>query len=184
MTPTSGQADEQDLIRKSQAGDVESFGKLFLRYESAVIRWAQGMVKGTDDAKDIAQDVFLKVFQGLPEFRGDSKFSVWLYRITYNLSMTYLDKIKKGGVSLDEAHAPDPVAPDPAATTFKEQMEERTLRALEELPPHYRMVLTFYFFNDMSYEEIANTLNIPLNTVKTHLHRAKELLRKRLETEG
>lgn len=177
--------DEQGLIARSRQGDREAQAALFSRYQEAVVRWAERVVKRTEDAQDIAQDVFLKVFQHLPKYRGESAFSVWIYRITYNLSLNFLQRVQRRQVPLEDHHlegltADSPIS-DPGGLVASAR-DEAALAAIQQLPPHYQLVITLYYFEDRSYQDIADILNIPLNTVKTHLRRAKALIAGSLRT--
>ena len=177
--PATVSRDDEELIARSLEGDDQAKADLFLKYQASITRWAGHIVKRAEDAQDIAQDVFLKIFQGLPEYRGESKFSVWVYRITFNLSVNFLQRVQKRHVPLEEFHHAS-LESEPLSVheerLERETRQEAALAALEHLPLHYRMVLNLYYFQDYSYEDISRTLNLPLNTVKTHLRRAKALL--------
>jgi len=171
--------EDRELIARSLQGDEQAKADLFLKYQGAITRWAGRIVKGSEEAQDIAQEVFLKIFQGLPEYRGESKFSVWLYRITYNLSVNFLQRVQQRQVPLEDHHTDRLASAPPSAhqeRAEEESRNERALAAIDRLPLHYKMVITMYYFQDFSYEDISQTLNIPLNTVKTHLRRAKMML--------
>lgn len=165
---------EHGLIERSRNKDEAAQSELFAKYRPQVYHWALRMVRRVEDAQDVMQEVFLRAFRGLPEYRGESKFSVWLYRITYNLSLDWLTRKRKEHVSFEEEiHSPAEEAPA--------LEDERVLAELEKLPARYSMVLTFYYLRGMSYQEISDMLKLPINTVKTHLRRAKDLLRERME---
>ncbi len=166
--------DEKKLVERIREKDEDARTELVARYQPQVYRWALKMVRQVEDAQDIMQEVFIRAFRGLPQYRGESKFSVWLYRITYNLSLDRLTRKRREHVPFEEEiHSP---AEEPL-----ESSREEIAAALEKLPIRYQMVLTFYYMREMSYQEIADMLNVPINTVKTHLRRAKQMLRRRME---
>jgi RNA polymerase sigma-70 factor (ECF subfamily) len=143
---------------------------------------AMTIMRNPSDAADLTQDAFIRLMRALPSYRAETKFTTWLYRLVVNLG---LDELRRRSrriepLTLDDDAAPDP--PDPSlsadplyrATTAEES--ERVRKALQELPVSQRLALTFYYFEDMPYEEIARAMDVPLNTVKSHIHRAKTKL--------
>jgi len=164
---------EESLVERSRGRDADAFARLVIKYRATVFRWALGVVNRSEDAQDVVQEVFLRVFRGLPEYRGESKFSVWLYRITYNMSLNWLARKREDLVPFEEELHSVPKR-EPAISAGEMQKE------LDNLPAHYRVVLVLYYFRGMNYSEIARTLGVPINTVKTHLRRAKGILGKRM----
>jgi len=164
---------EESLVERSRGRDADAFARLVIKYRATVFRWAMGVVNRSEDAQDVVQEVFLRVFRGLPEYRGESKFSVWLYRITYNMSVNWLARKREDLVPFEEELHSVPKR-EPAISTGEMQKE------LDNLPAHYRVVLVLYYFRGMNYSEVARTLGVPINTVKTHLRRAKRILGKRM----
>jgi len=178
--------DEEDrrLIERSREKDEVAFASLLQKYRSMVFHWALRFVERSEDAQDIVQEVFLKVFLGLRQYRGESKFSVWLYRITYNMSMNWLSRFRRDHLPLDEEALSRPDEPSLSIQSgpSPERLNPKTLAAIDKLPPHYRIVMVLYFAKGFTYQQISSTLNIPINTVKTHLRRAKLMLKRFLET--
>ncbi|MFH0778258.1 MAG: sigma-70 family RNA polymerase sigma factor [Candidatus Eisenbacteria bacterium] len=154
------------------------------RYKHRVYWMARRML-GSEEVEDVAQDVFVRVYQTLPNFRSDSKFGTWIYKITRNLCISTLRKRNScpKSVSLDATSDESASIPVLAARDKIEEGVERedlsqTVRALmDRLPESHRTVLTLFYMNQMSYEEIAGIMEIPLGTVKTHIHRARLRLR-------
>lgn len=170
-------SDDAALVRRAVAGDADAFRELFTRHGLTVVRWAVRIVQVREDARDVAQEVFLRVFRSLPEYRGESKFTVWLYRITYNLSLDWRERHARRRESTDEA-----IADQPDDTPNAEDLRLRSAQAdvlhaaIRRLPDRDRIILNLFYWRECSYLEIARILNLPLNTVRTHLRRAKARL--------
>ena len=172
---------DQDLIAGALAGDGEAFGVLVERYERAVYNLCLRMLHNVEDAKDATQEAFFKAYRSLRTFKLGAKFSTWILTIAYNASCDRLSKRKHdSGVELPERADP---RPGPAEETEREDEAGRLRRAIDSLPEKYRAVITLYHLQGLQYDEIALILGLPMGTVKTHLFRGKELLRKRLNGE-
>jgi RNA polymerase sigma-70 factor (ECF subfamily) len=140
-------------------------------------------VQDTARAEDLAQEVFLRVHRGLPYFRGEARLTTWIYRITANVCAQ--EHGRPAAVSLDDVQAPIPAA---AAGRVDRQfgdleLRDRLEKAIARLPANYRLVIAAHYLEGMRYEDLAESLQVPLGTVKTQLHRAKQQLRRLLETE-
>jgi len=168
--------DDQALIAATLAGRGEAFGELVTRYERAVYHLAVRTLHDRIEAEDATQEAFLKAYRALGSFRPGAKFSTWIFTICYRGCCDRLARRKR--FSGDEL----PDRADPAAGTelLAERSDEaaRLRAAIDALPEKYRAVITLYHLQGKQYEEIATVLNLPLGTVKTHLFRAKEQLRK------
>jgi RNA polymerase sigma-70 factor, ECF subfamily len=175
---------DEQIIDRVRAGQDRLFGELVHRYQDPVFAMALRMVGGAHDAEDIAQEAFLRVHRGLEGFRGNAKFSTWLYRITSNLCTDWLRKHRRRRTAaLDEAGE---LADIGAATEqgLLDQEERRRLReALDGLQERYRGVVVLHYWQGMPYQQIAEVMGIPVKTVETRLYRARRLLRERLEKE-
>jgi RNA polymerase sigma-70 factor, ECF subfamily len=171
-----------ELIQQAQRGDRAAVAALVSSQQRYVYSIAMTIMRNPSDAADLTQDSFIRLMRALPSYRAETKFTTWLYRLVVNLG---LDELRRRSrriepLTLDDDAAPDP--PDPSlstdplyrATTAEES--ERVRKALQELPVSQRLALTFYYFEDMPYEEIARAMDVPLNTVKSHIHRAKTKL--------
>jgi RNA polymerase sigma-70 factor, ECF subfamily len=169
-------ADDQALIAAALAGRSEAFGELVTRYERAVYNLAVRTLRDRTEAEDATQEAFLKAYRALSSFRPGAKFSTWIFTICYRACCDRLAKRKR--ISDDEL--PDHADPSAGPALLAERNDEaaRLRAAIDALPDKYRAVITLYHLQGKQYEEIATVLNLPLGTVKTHLFRAKEHLRK------
>jgi RNA polymerase sigma-70 factor (ECF subfamily) len=172
--------EDQALITATLAGHPEAFGELVGRYERAVYNLAVRTLHDRTEAEDAAQEAFFKAYRALHTFRPGAKFSTWIFTICYRGCCDRLAKRKR--LSGDEL--PDRADPSAGPAILAERNDEarRLRRAIDQLPDKYRDVIVLYHLQGKQYEEIATVLNLPLGTVKTHLFRAKELLRKALST--
>ena len=173
------------IVRKVLQGDVNAFEKLVTEYEKAVYAIAQRMTGNPEDAADMTQETFIKAYNSLGSFRGDSKFSVWLYRIANNVCLDFLrSRSRKPTVSLsvedDEGEETQLDVADESQSP--ELLLERGLtrdavrRGLDTLPPDYKQILLLREIQGLSYEEIASALGIDLGTVKSRIFRARKKL--------
>jgi RNA polymerase sigma-70 factor (ECF subfamily) len=163
------------LIAQTLAGNGEAFGTLVGRYERAVYHLAYRTLREGEDAKDAAQEAWVKAYRALGSFRPGAKFSTWIFTICYRVCCDRLAKRKRftGAEIPDVADA----APGPAAVYEAADDAARLRRAIDALPEKYRAVITLFHLQGKQYEEIAAVLGLPLGTVKTHLFRAKDQLR-------
>lgn len=176
-----------EIIRRAQAGDSEALSQLILSQQHYVYSIAMSVLKDPDDAADLTQDAFLRLFRALPQYNGESRFTTWLYRLVVNLGR---DELRRRGrqvpvippIAGDEDGDPvtdvadDDRWADPVLALDSRELRDQVRKALAQLEEHYRLVLTLYYFDDMKYTDIAEVLNIPLNTVKSHIRRGKERL--------
>jgi RNA polymerase sigma-70 factor (ECF subfamily) len=174
---------EEGLLKRIAEGEKEFFGELVLRHQDFIFNVVRKYVRLEEEARDITQDVFLKAYENIEKFRGESKVSSWLYRIAYNLSMNWSERKAGRETQLDDSMAEAiPEEPSLADELFDRQMIMlRINEIMDEIPPKYKAVLNLHYFEDKSYQEIADTLDIPINTVKIQLLRAKDHVRKRLD---
>ena len=177
--------EELDLIRRVQRGDAEAFEPLMLAHQKAVYNLALRLTENPQDAEDMAQEAFLKAYRSLPEFRGDCKFSVWLYRIATNVCLDFLrSRSRKPTVSLsvedDEGEETQLDIADesqsPEALLERGLTRDAVRRGLEQLSPEYRQILLLREIQGLSYEEIADTLDLEVGTVKSRIFRARKRL--------
>ena len=179
----------EELARSAARGDEEAFARLVDLHEKRVYALALRMTGNQEDAADVAQEAFLSAWRGLPSFRGDAGFSTWLYRLTSNAAIDCLrrDRRQRVSASLDDGELGMEVS-DPAPTP-QEQAESESLReavrwGLGELSNEHREVLALREFQELSYEEIAQQLDMDLGTVKSRISRARGALRKILLKSG
>jgi RNA polymerase sigma-70 factor, ECF subfamily len=177
--------DEQSLIERCRSGDDTAFGELVDRYKNLVYALVYRMIPDRSRTDDLAQDVFLKVHRGLPYFRGEARLSTWIYRIVQNVCAQARSQ-RRPEVPLEtDARGRvrgDPGAPDGAFADL--ETRDRLEKAIQQLPDNYRLLIAAHYLQGVQYEDLADALDIPLGTVKTHLHRAKRRLREILEPEG
>lgn len=187
------QRSEKDLIKRCRNGDRKAFADLVDRYKVIVFNLVDRMVFDKAIVEDLAQEVFIRVYQGLPGFRGESRLSTWIYRIAYNVCAAELDRARHrvDFVSIDEGEDEErprldlrDAGQDPEAMFSRIDFRWTIQRLLDRLPPRYKAILTLFYLEEMSYEEIGEIMTLPMGTVKTHLHRAKQALRDMIVEEG
>jgi RNA polymerase sigma-70 factor (ECF subfamily) len=186
-------ADEQVLVEKASRGDGDAFEVLVSRCERNVYSLAYRLVSDREDAMDIVQDVFLKAYQALPKFRGESKFSTWIHRVCVNASLDYLRKKQKLPVySLDEplslressvTRDVEDESGDVETKVETRDLSEAVFAALKNLEIDHRVVITLCDIQGYSYQEISDMLGLSIGTVKSRLHRARNAVRKLLPKE-
>jgi RNA polymerase sigma-70 factor (ECF subfamily) len=179
MTATS----EHLLVERCRQGDETAFRELVDQYKGLVFALIARSITNRARAEELAQDVFLKVHKGLPYFRGDAKLSTWIYRIVLNALSQERPELATTSLDDDEEDRPrrEPVANDRAFGDLV--MKDRLQKAIERLPVPYQVLINGHYLKGMRYEDLAEALDMPMGTVKTHLHRAKRRLRLLLETE-
>lgn len=172
--------DEAVLLARSRAGDKEAFGALAQRYCSFAVGVAYRMTGSSQLAEDLAQEAFIKAWRKLPQFRGDCSFRVWLGRIVTNTALDYLRR-QNPEQPLDEAVLPAPPAEEaPLRHLEREELRQLVRQAVLSLPAQCRIALILREYEGLSYREIAEMLDIPMGTVMSRLHYARQLLRERL----
>lgn len=171
--------DEALVERAGNGGDNAAFAELVRRHQGKVRGLLLRLTGNPTLADDLAQEVFLRAYRGLVGFEGRSRFSTWVYRIAYNVFLNHRTRSKELA-ALPQGFESSAPAPDSELSPGRFDMRSDLAAAITELPERYRMVVTLYYLEDVSYPEIAEVLDLPLGTVKTHLHRAKKLLRDHL----
>ena len=159
------------------------FGELVQRYQDPVFGMALRFLGGRRDAEDAAQEVFLRVFRGLAAFKGEAKFSTWLYRITYNLCADWLRgnrRADRRAATIEEAGEVADGRVNLEEDILVSETRDKVRRALDGLDERYRSVVVLLYYQKMSYEQIAAVLELPMKTVETRLYRARKLLRESL----
>jgi len=170
---------EPALVRRAAAGERSAFAELVRRHQGKVRGLLLRLCGDRTLADDLAQEVFLRAYRGLFGFEGRSSFGTWLYRISYNAYLNHSTRVRKWS-SLPSAYDAETAAPDDALSPPRADLRRDLEAAVATLPTRYRGVVVLYYLQDLSYPEIAEILDVPLGTVKTHLHRAKRLLRSKL----
>jgi RNA polymerase sigma-70 factor, ECF subfamily len=176
---------ERELVARCRSGDDEAFRELVDRHKRLVFALISRSVPNPARVEELSQEVFLRVHRGLPYFRGEARLSTWIYRIVSNLVFEERRGERLPEVSLDATSADggtprlEPGAPDRA---FDEvELRDRLGKAIHELPLRYQLLVNGHYLDGMRYEDLAESLQLPMGTVKTHLHRAKRMLRRLLE---
>jgi RNA polymerase sigma-70 factor (ECF subfamily) len=174
------QGDDEDRAIAAQvvSGQKELFRLLIKKYEQPVYGMGMSFFHNSEDASDFTQEVFLKTFRNLSRFEGRSRFSTWLYKIAYNTAINSVTR-KKDYHSLAE----DEIVPDyntPERILLKGLAQDAVLEAITGLPERFRVCVDLFFFYDRSYQEIETITGYPVNTIKSHVFRAKKILRDKL----
>ena len=178
--------DDQQLVTASKRGDQDAFAQLVQRYQRRIFNLVYRMLQQYEEASEITQETFLAAWQGLPSFRGDARFATWLYRIAYNCALKQLETRKRDKALRVALQAEQALQSHVGYESTDAQMDEHERQAfvqehLSRLPAKYRIVLILRHLQDMSYEEMAEILTMPIGTIKTHLFRARNLLKERLQ---
>lgn len=181
---------DEHIIKQIMEGDTKAFAVLVDRYKDLVFALVIRMLKHREEAEEVSQDTFIKVYKSLDSFKGDSKFSTWIYRVAYN---TCLDRIKKNkkeylNVAIDDYTEYQIKSIDNALDALiSDERKEAIKECLDLLPPDDSALLTLYYFEDLSLDEIAKIVNLTSNNVKVKLFRSRKkltsLLKARLEPE-
>jgi len=172
---------DQDAVTRCLAGDTEAFTTLVERYGGRVYNIALRITNDSDAANDCAQEAFIRAFRALHQYDPALPFGPWLYRIATNASLNYVQRWHAHETPVEEfPDPPEPEAAGPEAAALRREAVDEVLAAMAELPAHYRAALTLRHMQQLSYQEVADALGIPLGTVKTHLHRARAALKVRI----
>ena len=174
------QGDDEDKLIVDQivSGQKELFRLIVNRHERAVYGMGMSFLRNAEDASDFAQEVFLKVYQNLSRFEGRSRFSTWLYKVAYNTAINNVTR-KKEYLSLAE----DEIVienDNPERNLLRRLARDAVSEAVKELPERFRVCVDLFFFYDRSYNEIELITGYPVNTIKSHVFRAKRILRTKL----
>ncbi|MEI8308859.1 MAG: sigma-70 family RNA polymerase sigma factor [Chloroflexales bacterium] len=184
----------REMIALAQQGDTQALTQLVISQQHYVYSIAMSVLKNPEDAADLTQEAFIRLFRALPQYNGESRFTTWLYRLVVNLCR---DELRRRGrqvqvvLPANEEEDANPISSiadddrwsDPAQVLDSRELRDQVRSALGQLEEHYRLVLTLYYFEDMKYTDISTILDIPLNTVKSHIRRGKERLATILETQ-
>ncbi|HZJ58046.1 MAG TPA: sigma-70 family RNA polymerase sigma factor [Clostridia bacterium] len=179
---------ESQLIERSVSGDTDAFGELVLLYDKRIYNYCFRMTNNADDAEDLAQEVFIKVYRNLGSFKGNCKFSTWIYRIAHN---TCIDNHRKKrfrllslslqGDEKGEMDIPDK-GPSPEEQIVSREQYGLMKECIARLKPEYKSVIILRDIQNYTYQEISDILEIPLGTVKSNISRARALLRDTLKS--
>ncbi len=184
--PAATEQDDVLLVTASKRGDQDAFAQLVQRHQRRVFNLVFRMLQDYEEASEITQETFLAAWQGLPAFRGEARFSTWLYRIAYNSALKQVEQRKRDRALQSAMHAEQVIAEANNAGRMETELDRHARQDfirehLATLPAKYRIVLILRHIQDMTYEEMAEILTMPVGTIKTHLFRARNLLKERLE---
>lgn len=182
---------DEELVARSMGGDLDSFNQLVLRWERPIYALAYRVIGREEDARDVAQETFLRAFRALAGFKGQAKFSSWLYRITLNLCRDWIRRERRAPV----AQAPEGVdllelasSAEPVETVedlvSRRELGRAVAKAMAMLPDEQRTAIVLKEYHGLTFQEIADLLDCPLSTVKTRLYQGLTVLRKQLELAG
>ena len=179
---------DEELVARSQRGDVESFNQLILRWERPTYALAYRVIGREEEARDVCQEAFLRAFRALPGFKGQAKFSSWLYRITLNLCRDWIRRQRRAPVSQmpEDVDVAEMAASRGPVESIEDLVARRELSAVVEeamarLPEEQRTAIILKEYHGMTFQEIAELQGCPLSTVKTRLYQGLSVLRRRLE---
>ena len=182
---------DEELVDRAKGGDEDSFNQLILRWERPIYALAYRVIGREEDARDACQDTFLRAFRALPGFKGEAKFSSWLYRIALNLCRDWIRRQRRAPtVQLPEGADPVEMAGEQGpAESIEELVSRRELSAVVEeamalLPEEQRTAIILKEYHGMTFQEIADLQGCPLSTVKTRLYQGLSVLRRHLEKNG
>lgn len=179
---------DSELVERVKRGDKRAFDALVLKYQHRLVKLIGGYIRDQAEVYDVAQEVFIKAYRALPNFRGDSAFYTWLYRIAINTAKNHLvsQGRKPAMVDLDdETTGGLPAELNELATPehllMRDEIEKTVFDAIEELPEDLRVAVTLRELEGMSYEEIAVAMGCPIGTVRSRIFRAREAINERLD---
>jgi RNA polymerase sigma-70 factor (ECF subfamily) len=178
---------DTDILRQVRDGDVRHYAVLVDRYKHRALTLALRLVRNREEAEELVQDAFVRAYRNLSSFRGDSAFRTWFYRILYNVCMSRVRQRARREplLRLEDQPAMSDSIPDRDMSSALEQLEQKEIAGilsgeLLKLPDKYRTALTLFYTEELSYEEISRITGLSVGTVKTHLFRARNLLREKL----
>lgn len=181
-----------DVVRRVQAGDVAAFDQLIVKYRERVYGVVYHMTSNREDAADLTQDAFIKAFQSIHRFGGQSSFFTWLYRIAVNSTLSHLRKSRlRSFFSLERVDSEEPVSKEIIAAltdttgvdrdTYVRELQEKLNDAMQKLSIKHRTVVTLFEIDGLSHQEIAEVMECSVGTVRSRLHYAKQLLQSQLQ---
>ncbi len=183
---------DMDIVRRVQAGEVAAFDQLVVKYRARVYSVVYNLTSNREDAADLTQDAFIKSFQSINRFQGQSSFFTWLYRIAVNSTLTHLRKNRlRTFFSFEKINEDDKVSAEVIAAltddtgadreTFARELQEKLNEAMQKLSIPHRTVITLFEIDALSHQEIAEIMNCSVGTVRSRLHYAKQLLQAELQ---
>ncbi|MGI9220990.1 MAG: RNA polymerase sigma factor RpoE [Woeseiaceae bacterium] len=187
----SNESTDKELVKRVQKGDKGAFDLLVVKYEHKIVNLVMRYVRDPETAMDISQEAFIKAYRALPRFRGDSAFYTWLYRIAVNTAKNHLaaQRRRPADIELDlqdpdqyGLHAKLKETDTPEAVSLSQELQETLERAIQALPDDLRTAIVLRELDGMSYEEIAQTMDCPVGTVRSRIFRARDAIGKKVGT--
>jgi RNA polymerase sigma-70 factor (ECF subfamily) len=182
---------DEELVARSRGGDLDSFNQLVLRWERPIYALAYRVIGREEDARDVAQETFLRAYRALGGFRGQAKFSSWLYRITLNLCRDWIRRERRAPVmqapeGIDIVELAGEATPSESIEDLvtRRQLGRAVGKAMSLLPEEQRTAIIMKEYHGLTFQEIADLLDCPLSTVKTRLYQGLSVLRKQLKDAG
>ena len=182
---------DEDLVARSRGGDVDSFNQLILRWERPIYALAYRVIGREEDARDVCQDTFLRAFRALPGFKGEAKFSSWIYRIALNLCRDWIRRQRRTPVVQmpEDAEVVERMAVRDPVESIEDLVARKELsavvaEAMAVLPEEQRTAIILKEYHGMTFQEIAELQGCPLSTVKTRVYQGLTVLRRNLEKQG
>ena len=185
----SSESTDKELVKRVQRGDKGAFDLLVLKYEQKIVNLVMRYVRDPEQALDISQEAFIKAYRALPRFRGDSAFYTWLYRIAVNTAKNYLAAQRRRPMDIEldlqdqeqyGLHAKLKETDTPETVSMSDETRDALERAIEALPDDLRTAIILRELDGMSYEEIAQTMDCPVGTVRSRIFRAREAISKKV----
>jgi len=187
----SNKSTDRELVKRVQKGDKGAFDLLVLKYEHKIVNLVMRYVRDPELALDISQEAFIKAYKAVPRFRGDSAFYTWLYRIAVNTAKNYLAAQRRRPMDIEldlqdpeqyGLHAKLKETDTPESLALSHELQETLERAIEALPEDLRTAIILRELEGMSYEEIAQTMDCPVGTVRSRIFRARDAIGKKIGT--
>ena len=181
---------DQALVEQVQRGDKQAFDVLVLKYQNKIIQLVYRYVHDSDEARDVAQEAFIKAYRAIGRFRGDSAFYTWLYRIAINTAKNYLvasgRRPPRSDIDAQDAEQYEGATglreyATPERMLLKDEIEKTVASAIDELPDDLKTAITLRELEGLSYEEIAQTMDCPIGTVRSRIFRARDAIDTRLK---
>jgi RNA polymerase sigma-70 factor (ECF subfamily) len=171
---------DNDLVRRVLRGEVEAYGTIVARHQARVFCLGLKFLRRNEDAEDFAQEVFIRAYEKLSSFQGNVPFAAWLYRIAYNLAVNKYHLKKRQAQAVNAVELLPDSSFCPEHRLLSDELAEWVRRTLHKIPEIYHVLIRMHFFEGLSYPEISKALEMPVNTIKSYIFRAKELIRQRL----
>ncbi len=181
---------DRALVERVQRGDKKAFDLLVLKYQHKLVKLVSRYVRDPSEVMDVVQESFLKAYRALPGFRGESAFYTWIYRIAINTAKNYLvaqgrrppdGDIDSGDIDMIEGETELKDNATPERLLLRDEIEKTVMDAIEQLPEDLRTAITLRELEGLSYEEIAESMDCPIGTVRSRIFRAREAINKRLQ---